>query len=64
MTVAEKYCAYCRLHRPDQGFKLVFHSSSNTRRAMCPPCQDIRKRPRSELRELAEQERQARKTKR
>lgn len=59
----QKYCAYCRCYRDDHGFKEVKHKASNTRRAMCPPCQELRTRPRTELQALAEREREERRSK-
>lgn len=56
-----RYCAYCRRHQDDVGFKLIPHVESGTRRSMCASCQEIRRKPRTELQRLAEQERAARK---
>lgn len=58
--MAEKYCAYCRVFRPDEGFRSVRHPESGTQRSMCPRCQDTRKKPRTVLQKLADQEREAR----
>jgi len=59
--MADKYCAYCRCYRTDEGFRLVMHVSSGTRRAMCSPCQTTRKKPRHILQAMADQDREARK---
>jgi hypothetical protein len=48
-----KFCQYCRRDKPREGFRLIPHLSGSPR-AQCADCQEIRKRPRSELVELAE----------
>lgn len=47
---------YCRNWKEDFGFKQVVHSNSGTRRGMCPGCQEMRKKPHSELIALAERD--------
>lgn len=57
----QRFCAYCRTFRSDEGFKTILHAGSNTRRAMCPCCQELRKLPRSTLQAMADQNRQDKK---
>lgn len=59
--MTDRFCPYCRIFKPDEGFKTILHTSSNTRRGMCPQCQERRKLPRSVLQELADRDKQARK---
>jgi hypothetical protein len=61
--VKEKFCAYCRNWHPPVGFKTIVHVGSGSRRAMCPTCQNIRKKPREELEKLAKQQKIERKKK-
>jgi hypothetical protein len=56
----ERYCHYCRLFKPNDGFKLVNHYGSGTQRSMCPTCQETRKKPRTLLEEMAKREREER----
>jgi hypothetical protein len=58
--MAERYCPYCMKGREDKGFKVVFHAGSKTRRVMCQVCQELRKKPRSELELLAQKEKKER----
>jgi len=57
----ELFCAYCRTFKPGKGFKVISHLTSNTTRRMCPSCQEVRTKPRSELQRLADKEKTARK---
>lgn len=57
----QRFCAYCRCHKPDQGFKFVLHAASNSKRAQCPSCQARRKLPRQTLMDMAKQEADLRK---
>lgn len=47
---------YCSNWRDTAGFKMVLHTPTGSKRGMCPVCQELRKRPRAELVELAEKE--------
>lgn len=57
---AQRYCPYCQQFKPDKGFKQVLHFKSGSKRGMCPPCQELRKRPREELAAMAEQDKNSR----
>ena len=59
-AVKQRYCAYCRVFREDTGFKTVYHTTSNSKRAQCSACQEIRKLTRDELNARAEQDAAAR----
>lgn len=39
------YCAYCRTRKPSDGFKVITHLLSGTKRMQCPACNEVRKRP-------------------
>jgi len=58
----ERYCTYCRRHKPDEGFKFIRHTSG-TPRWMCLACQERRRLPREVLEQMAQQEKQERKRK-
>lgn len=53
---AQRYCPYCQAFKPDEGFRVVIHIKSGSKRGMCPPCQDLRKKPHAELVAMAEQD--------
>ena len=55
--MTQRWCAYCRCHKADVGFKFVLHLASNSRRAQCPSCQANRKLPRETLNQMAREER-------
>lgn len=55
-----RFCPYCRNHKNDEGFKPIFHFATRSKRLQCPSCQEMRKRPRTELEQLAELEGKAR----
>lgn len=57
----QRFCAYCRTFRADEGFKTILHTKSNTRRCMCHHCQELRKLPRPVLQEMADRDRQDKK---
>ena len=61
--MSERYCMYCLKFRQNQGFKLIPHPQTKSTRGMCPVCQEMRKRPQSELQALAHKEREERKKK-
>lgn len=48
-----RFCMYCSKWRDPAGFKTIFHLKSGSKRGMCEPCQEMRKRPRDELEKLA-----------
>lgn len=52
----ERFCPYCTQFKPDLAFKFVMHLKSQTKRGMCPSCQDRRKLPHSKLIEMAAQD--------
>lgn len=54
--MAERFCPYCRTFRADFGFVKVRHPVNGSSRHMCPPCQEIRKKPREELEALAKRD--------
>lgn len=57
-----KFCAYCRRHKKDDGlFKAILHAASNTLREQCGACQATRRKPRTELNQLAKREAEERK---
>lgn len=39
------YCAYCRTRKPSEGFKVITHLLSHTKRMQCPSCNEVRKSP-------------------
>lgn len=49
----QRFCPYCQCFRKDEGFKIILHPTTGTKRGQCPGCQERRKRPRGELVELA-----------
>ena len=55
-----KFCAYCRLTKLNVGFKAIVHPGTGSRRYQCPTCQEVRKKPRTELEKLAETDAKAR----
>ncbi len=58
--MVSRFCPYCRQHREDIGFKPIFHLASKSKRMQCGFCQDMRKKPRETLVELAKKEGEAR----
>jgi len=61
--VRERYCPYCVRFRHDEGFKQIVHPQTGSQRGMCPSCQTMRKRPRSDLVALAARDKLERKKK-
>lgn len=59
---ATRFCGHCQTFKPREGFDLLV-TPSGVRRAMCQACQEIRKRPRSELQALADKVKEDRKKK-
>lgn len=57
---AQRYCGYCRSFKPDEGFKFVLHVNTGSKRGQCPPCQELRKKPRSDLEAMARREQELR----
>jgi hypothetical protein len=47
--VKQRFCPYCRNFKADTGFKTVVEARSGSRRGMCQPCQEMRKKPHAEL---------------
>lgn len=39
------YCHYCRMRKPSEGFKVITHLLSGTKRMQCPACNAVRKSP-------------------
>lgn len=39
------YCHYCRMRKPSEGFKVITHLLSGTKRLQCPNCNEVRKSP-------------------
>lgn len=39
------YCHYCRTRKPSEGFKVITHLLSGTKRLQCPSCNEVRKSP-------------------
>lgn len=39
------YCHYCRTRKPSEGFKVITHLLSGTKRLQCPTCNEVRKSP-------------------
>lgn len=52
----KRFCQYCWRLKPDEGFKFILNVKSASRSAQCPACQDLRKKPRVELEEMARKE--------
>jgi hypothetical protein len=44
-----RFCPYCQNFRGDVGFKVIVHFKTQSKRGMCPHCQEVRKRPRADL---------------
>jgi hypothetical protein len=61
--MSERFCPYCQNFKPDDGFTTIVHVKSGSKRGMCPSCRAIRKRPRLDLINEAENAKQARKKK-
>jgi hypothetical protein len=59
LAVKERFCPYCRCFKTDEGFKVVLHPATGSKRMQCTPCQETRKRPRAELVKLAADEGEA-----
>jgi hypothetical protein len=57
---ATRYCAYCKCHKPDEGFTFVLHAASKSKRAQCSSCRARRKLPREKLEAMAREEAEAR----
>lgn len=55
-----RWCNYCRLFKPDEGFRLFKHVPSGAPRSQCAGCQATRKLSREKLNDLAVQDREAR----
>lgn len=53
VDMLEIFCSYCQRFRLDGPFKIMRHWRTGSQRKMCKGCQDTRKKPRSELVELA-----------
>lgn len=51
---------YCQCFRKDEGFIFIVHQKTGSKRGQCPPCQEKRKLPRSELDRQAKQDVEAR----
>lgn len=39
------YCHYCRTRKPSEGFKVITHLLSGTKRLQCSGCNEVRKSP-------------------
>lgn len=57
----ERYCPYCVRFKHDEGFKTIVHPVTGSKRMMCMPCQEIRKKPHKELVALSKLEKLGRK---
>lgn len=57
----EIFCSYCQRFRMDGPFKTMLHWKTGSKRKMCGGCQETRKKPRSELVELAKTVKEERK---
>jgi hypothetical protein len=56
----ERYCPYHQGFVADEGFRIVVDVRSNTKRGMCPACQEKRRQPRAALQALADRDRSER----
>lgn len=52
----QRFCMYCSRWRDPNCFTSIVDHKSGSKRGMCQPCQEMRKRPHAELVELAEKQ--------